>query len=48
MRRTVETSHLFKIRSNDIVPNRTEEMIKVRYILSEYISIVTKVVNKTA
>ena len=37
MRRTVETSHLFKIRSKDIVPDRTEEMIKVRGImLDEY------------
>ena len=30
MRRSVETSHLFKIRANDIVPERTEQMVKVR------------------
>ena len=29
MRRSVETSHLFKIRANDIVPERTEQMVKV-------------------
>jgi len=28
MRRSVETSHLFKIRANDIVPERTEQMVK--------------------
>ena len=26
----METSHLFKIRANDIVPERTEQMVKVR------------------
>merc|ERR1719150_1617810 len=28
MRRSVETSHLFKIRAKDIVPDRTEQMVK--------------------
>jgi mevalonate pyrophosphate decarboxylase len=29
MKRSVETSHLFKIRAKDIVPERTELMVKV-------------------
>ena len=32
MRRSVETSHLFKIRANDIVPERTEQIVKVRKV----------------
>ena len=32
MKRTVETSHLFKIRARDVVPERTEQMAKVTLI----------------